>query len=550
MLNQNQFVFQPTARPTTRPFSTFNNAPAFNQQQQPDDNQGPFEYIYYYEYEYDDDDFGLDQTTAPNRPSFNRFNEEPRQQVAPAPPRTTTPAPFRRPPPPPSPPRRPPPPPATRPPAPRPQTRPPPRQPVQPARPPPQPTRAPARGSPTARGTTEANRRPDPSQVETRLPNFSFFPVRDQLGGNGGSANNNDFPSPARPSPQIPERLVPNEPAVENNRPRARLPPQSEPGPPSRPRQPEVQAAPQRPRQPEVQVNPQRPRQPEVQVAPQRPRQPEAPQQQRPRQQEPETSPFTAFRNFPQFPRTPAPQREQSLPNNQFAPQDNNPRFVEERPRQQQPQQQPERRPEPRPEPQPAARPEPIQTIFGNQNNQQSFTLGPPFTAFNNFPQPQQQQQPQQPFRQQQSLIPQQQQFQNPPPPQQQQFQQQPQPGRSTGLGFEGVRNTVVHDTTGGSQSSSFFSFQRPEFSRQVEPSPTRFPAAQRPSPVNNGAFFGGFPNLGQFVDPRSQSGQGSQRAQRALPEDAQETVDRQSPPSYQFPEAEFGGFVPMQKRY
>ena len=52
-------------------------------------------------------------------------------------------------------------------------------------------------------------------------------------------------------------------------------------------------------------------------------------------------------------------------------------------------------------------------------------------------------------------------------------------------------------------------------------------------------------------MDPRnSGSNQGSQRAQRALPEDAQETVDRQSPPTYQFPEAEFGGFVPMHKNH
>ena len=513
----------------------------------------------------------MDQTTAPNRPSFNRFNEEPRQQAQP-PPRTTTPAPFRRPPPPPSPPRRPPPPPPTRAPErpqpprptarqpqpPRPTARQPqatraperqqpPRQPPPPARQPPRPppTRAPARGSPTARGTTEATsniRRPDPSQVETRLPNFSFFPVREQLGG----ANNNDFPSPARPSPQIPERLVPNEPAVENNRPRARVPQQVEPEvqrqPPPPPRQPPPPPA----RQPPPRQQPE----PEINV--------------RPRAQESETSPFTAFRNFPQFPRTPAPNRD--IPENQFASgQDNNPRFVEERPRQQQQPrpQQTQARPEPRPEPRPEARPEPprqpepvpqrpepIQNIFGNQNNQQSFTLGPPFTAFNNFQAQPQQQQFRQPQQQQQSIIPpQQQQFQNPPPPppQQQQFQTQPQQnfnnnpqaGRSTGLGFDGVRNTVVHDS--GSQSSSFFSFQRPEFNR---PEPTRFPAAQRPSPVNNGAFFGGFPNLGQFVDPRQ--GGGSQRAQRALPEDAQDSVDRQSPPAYQFPEAEFGGFVPM----
>ena len=95
------------------------------------------------------------------------------------------------------------------------------------------------------------------------------------------------------------------------------------------------------------------------------------------------------------------------------------------RPQQQQQQQQP---------------PPQIQTIFGPQpGGSQQFTLGP-FTAFNNFPSIAQQQANQQG----------------------QTFQQAP--GRSPGLGFEAVRNTVVHDS--GSQSSSFFSFQRPEFQR------------------------------------------------------------------------------------
>ena len=83
-----------------------------------------------------------------------------------------------------------------------------------------------------------------------------------------------------------------------------------------------------------------------------------------------------------------------------------------------------------------------IQTIFGpQQGGQQQFTLGTgPFTAFNNFPS----------LAQQQGQLP------------AQNFQQAP--GRAPGLGFESVRNTVVHDSS--SQSSSFFSFQRPEFQR------------------------------------------------------------------------------------
>jgi len=176
-----------------------------------------------------------------------------------------------------------------------------------------------------------------------------------------------------------------------------------------------------------------------------------------------------------------------------------------------------------------------IQTIFGpQQGGQQQFTLGP-FTAFNNFP----------------SLA--QQQGQQPA----QNFQQAP--GRAPGLGFESVRNTVVHDSS--SQSSSFFSFQRPEFQRPPQPqqiqvasssvaSPTRFPVAERPSPVQP-TFFQSFPQLGSFVDPRS-SGGGGQRAQRALPEGAtvplEEEVDRQLPTKYRFPDPEFGGFVPMTK--
>ena len=244
---------------------------------------------------------------------------------------------------------------------------------------------------------------------------------------------------------------------------------------------------------------------------------------------------FSDFRNFPQFPRTPAPVREpppqqaQLLPQDQFAPQTptNNvaiipPQTQNQRPRSQQP---------PPPRFQPQSQPQ-LQNIFGSQNSppQQQFTLGP-FTAFNNFnnvgdqgsspvaapPQPQPQQQP------------------------------QPQGGRAPGLGFEAVRNTVVHDS--GSQSSSFFSFQRPEFNRP--PQPTRFPVAERPSPVQPAqTFFGSFPaNLGTFVDPRSSSG--GQRAQRALPEGATAPLEEELP-SYRFPDAEFGGFVPIKskKRY
>merc|ERR1712228_624899 len=148
-----------------------------------------------------------------------------------------------------------------------------------------------------------------------------------------------------------------------------------------------------------------------------------------------------------QRPRDPPPQQQQQQQVRPQQQQQVRPQQQQVRPQQQQP-------------------PPQIQTIFGPQpGGTQQFTLGP-FTAFNNFPSIAQQQAVQQP----------------------QTFQQAP--GRSPGLGFEAVRNTVVHDS--GSQSSSFFSFQRPEFQRpQQQPqqiqvaasssvaSPTRFPVAE-----------------------------------------------------------------------
>jgi len=78
---------------------------------------------------------------------------------------------------------------------------------------------------------------------------------------------------------------------------------------------------------------------------------------------------------------------------------------------------------------------------------------------------------------------------------------------------------------------------------------------AERPSPVQP-TFFQSFPQLGSFVDPRSSGGQGGQRAQRALPEGAsvplEEEVDRQLPQvtkKFSFPDPEFGGFVPINRR-
>ena len=244
---------------------------------------------------------------------------------------------------------------------------------------------------------------------------------------------------------------------------------------------------------------------------------------------------YFVCRNFPQFPRTPAPDRD--FPQDQFAPQSSSNNNVPLEPQRNQP-------PPPLQPPQPPVQPQqnfqpqqqqnfqpqqqqnfqPQQQNFGlppQQQQQFSFANGP-FTAFNNFPRVEQQQQ-----------------------------QQQQQSGRAPGLGFEAVRNTVVHDSS--SQSSSFFSFQRPEFQRpQNQPQqgpPTRFPVAERPSPVQPANFFGQFSgNLGSFVDPRS----GSQRAQRALPEGAsvpsiEDEVNRQLP-NYRFPEPDFGGFVPMKR--
>lgn len=240
------------------------------------------------------------------------------------------------------------------------------------------------------------------------------------------------------------------------------------------------------------------------------------------------------FRNFPQFPRTPAPVRDPpppQFPQDQFAPQQSNVNNVpiqQREPPRQEPREPPRQPPPPPPRPQQNQ----LQAIFGPQQQQPQpsqqqnpFSQGP-FTAFNNFP------------RVEES-------FNNPPPQQQQ--------GRAPGLGFEAVRNTVVHDSS--SQSSSFFSFQRPEFQRQQQAAqPTRFPVAERPSPVQQGStFFQGFPALGSFVDPRNSAP--GQRAQRALPEGASvplaEEVNRQlDQPTYRFPDAEFGGFVPMKRKY
>ena len=61
-------------------------------------------------------------------------------------------------------------------------------------------------------------------------------------------------------------------------------------------------------------------------------------------------------------------------------------------------------------------------------------------------------------------------------------------------------------------------------------------PQQQGPS-----SFFSGFPSLGTFVDTR-----GGQRAQRDLHAKEAESKHR---PQFKFPDAEFGGFVPMPNR-
>ena len=399
--------------------------------------------------------------------------------------------------------------------------------------------------------------RPNPNQIETRLPSFSFFPVREQL--SGAPAQNAPPPAATRPNQQ---QQVPSEQTdlVDNNRPRARG------------------------QRPEINVRERQPSQEQPSSPPRQQQQQSPRQQQQPREQpraiqngggggqRVNNEPFTAFRNFPQFPRTPAPERgrfeppptpqpprtEASVPlpqQEQFLEQQQRPQQrpvqqIQQRPPQQQrPQQQQQQLPQ-RPPQQPQfvqqrppqlqqqqqLPPQPqLQSIFGDGQTTNQFNLGP-FTAFSNFQRPVQPLQPQQ-------------------------IQQQQQPG----LGFDAVRNTVVHDS--GSQSSSFFSFQRPEFNRppqQQQPS-TRFPEAQRPSPVSGGAigqtpastFFSGFPQIGSFVDTR-----GGQRAQRDLHEKEAEVQrqqrggggrgagngNKQNSQKYKFPDAEFGGFVPMRK--
>ena len=176
-----------------------------------------------------------------------------------------------------------------------------------------------------------------------------------------------------------------------------------------------------------------------------------------------------------------------------------------------------------RPQQQPPPQPQ-LANIFGDGQSANQFNLGP-FTAFTNF--------------QQRPVVQQQQPLQQSPAG----TQNLRSPASTSNLGFEAVRNTVVHDSS--SQSSSFFSFQRPEFSNQ-RPQPTRFPEAQRPSPVSaQPSFFSGFPSIGTFVDTR-----GGQRAQRDLHAKEAESaaVNRNKPQNFKFPDPEFGGFVPMHR--
>ena len=99
-----------------------------------------------------------------------------------------------------------------------------------------------------------------------------------------------------------------------------------------------------------------------------------------------------------------------------------------------------------RPQQQPPPQPQ-LANIFGDGQSANQFNLGP-FTAFTNFQQRPVVQQQQQPLQQSPAGT-----------------QNLRSPASTSNLGFEAVRNTVVHDSS--SQSSSFFSFQRPEFSNQ-----------------------------------------------------------------------------------
>eukprot|EP00095_Tigriopus_kingsejongensis_P001305 snap_masked-scaffold967_size75526-processed-gene-0.2 protein:Tk01305 transcript:snap_masked-scaffold967_size75526-processed-gene-0.2-mRNA-1 annotation:"hypothetical protein AaeL_AAEL009580" len=265
----------------------------------------------------------------------------------------------------------------------------------------------------------------------------------------------------------------------------------------------------------------------------------------------PSKEPFTAFRNFPAFrAENPEPTQAPSPPPTQApAPPV------------------PTQPPPPPPPPPTRAPPPPL------RDQQQQFQSD--FGGFTNFPsnrgnnqaraQPSNQRQPNQ-------------------------VERRPQP--NNGDGFQSVSNTVFHDQ--GSQSSSFFNFQRPEFQvqpavpqqQQTDNSPSSrfqgqptfqtfsaFPQPQaarfetRPSPNFNGQRGNGF-NLTPAQSQQSNTffsvfnpaafSSPNVRAQRAISQSSNDAIEvkareAEPPKNYQrvefnFPKPEFGGFVPVER--
>ena len=325
-------------------------------------------------------------------------------------------------------------------------------------------------------------------------------------------------------------------------------------------------------------------------------------------------TPFTAFNNFPQFPRTPEPQVERepeptnnaNLPPPRFSPQPTQP-VDSRRPTQDQPVFQSRFPPLEPVRPQPQQRPRPTFGVFESVQLQTGGQLQTPIRG--NVPQeplPPPPSAPRQPpaFPSPARPIP------------------RPQSGNTQGL----VNNVVIHDS--GSQSSSFFSFNRPNpqtqqpqfnndqsafVNRFQSPPPTppaqqpqsfvrfeelnqqqsgRAPQQQfssfiqdfdqssfdfrgvpqqprfsaRPNPVSNQQFSRQTPQTaGTFDSERPQ------RTQRALPpslsgeEDTLNIVPNVDSPTkasndeekaeepkkgkFSFPDAEFGGFIPVGPR-
>lgn len=459
-----------------------------------EDEDGPFEYVYYYEYEYDEEIPLPPEPTPPKsspvqeqnvpKPTFNfqtkipslsdfespvkpqspsrlplsNNNRKPSQSVSrdPSPPNpsvqrrpsildipvqrlppsTTSKPEVRRP---------------ARPPKSQRQPEPIQRKPVPPPRP--------VRPSPT--NPTPSPKRP--KNPPSRLPVFSFFPQIVQQEPN----NVQEFPrSNIAPRPQI------NNPPKQSNKGRKPVSSASKQrgNPPPRPsnRRPQPKDIEQQDVENDFRLSNQRkPRPQATESPPPPPTRP--PPTQRGRVQSSGNTPFTAFNNFPQFPRTPEPQvsRERAPSNNVIPPQPTRaPESNQREPVFQSrfPAVQPVR---PIPQSQ-SSRPRPTFGVFESVQLQTGGQLQTPIDTSL----------PQQPLPPPPSAPRQ-------PPPIQSQVRPAPRP-QSQGL----VNNVIVHDS--GSQSSSFFSFNRPlpqpqQFSNEQPSFTNRFqsnpsPPQQQPS--------------------------------------------------------------------